>query len=138
MKISSRWADRDQTLVRVSACNKKQVTFTGLLPRRDIVAFGTAARSRGHYSHTNVRVVGGTVHIEGCQLSANNTRILLVQLAKLLRKTGYMPRAEVDTYQEFATTSVFDPPPKLDAETAEEVAKWRARNKVFSHMEGGV
>lgn len=78
------------------------------------------------------------MHIEGCQLSANNTRILLVQLAKLLRKTGYMSRAEVDTYQEFDTTSVLDLPPKLDAETAEAVAKWRARKKVFSHMEGGV
>lgn len=131
MKISSWWADRDQTLVRVSACNKKQVTFTGLLPRRDIVAFGTAARSRGHYSHTNVRVVGGTVHIEGCQLSANNTRILLVQLAKLLRETGYMSRAEVDTYQEFATTSVLEPPPQLDAETAEAVAKMESKEQGF-------
>lgn len=137
MKISSWWEDKERTLVRVKAESLAHKTFTGVIPRRDLVAFGNAARSRGHYQHNQVRVVGGVVHIDSCQLNFHNTRVLLVQLAQLLKEAGGVSRAEADTYRGFATTSVFTPPPQPTRETVESVAEWRARNQLFSHLEGG-
>lgn len=124
--------------MRVRAELLANKTFTGLIPRRDLVAFGNAARSHGHYQYNQVRVVGGVVHIDSCQLNFNNTRILLVQLAGLLKQAGGVSRAEADTYPGFATTSVFAPPPQPTREMVEPVAQWRARNQLFNHKEGGI
>ena len=74
--------------MRVKAESLAHKTFTGVIPRRDLVAFGNAARSRGHYQYNQVRVVGGVVHIDSCQLNFHNTRVLLVQLAQLLKEAG--------------------------------------------------